>query len=326
MPCYHPNYVARDIFGRAEFKGPVPDGVSRDILTSPRNSIVPCGKCLGCKLHHSKEWADRMLIEFDHTKKAIFLTLTYNDSNVICSGYDSYNNDPFYTLNVRDTQCFWKRLRERIRPTEIRYYLAGEYGPSTGRPHYHAIVFGLDFNDRRLNPKRPVFRNELGQLSWSCSFLESAWGKGYISFSPFTWESAAYCARYTMKKQYGSSGEDYYSYTGQLPEFCTMSRRPGLGHYYLEDHPDFKPDQETKIFLNDKLNRREMPLPKSFLRFIGAKDPGLYDNIMALRSSFAHAKLMESLSESDEDYITHLHYLEVLKANSIAPLRESYTL
>ena len=51
------------------------------------------------------------------------------------------------TLRKRDYQLFMKRLRKAFPNDKIRFYAAGEYGPKTLRPHYHAILFGLHLDD-----------------------------------------------------------------------------------------------------------------------------------------------------------------------------------
>lgn len=207
---------------------------------------IPCGKCLGCKLDYSRSWADRMLMEYyTFDKKAIFLTLTYNNENLPVV-FD-LNDSPIYgTLRKKDLQDFLKRLRFHFGETKIRYFACGEYGSPerTFRPHYHLIVFGLfceQFLDRYV-----VQKNELGQLSYSSKELEALWPFGFISFSPVSFQTMSYVSRYSAKKVFGDNlrpGIDAEE------TFVCMSRRPGLGHDFIMQHDDFF--EKRKMFLND---------------------------------------------------------------------------
>ena len=99
---------------------------------------VPCGRCLGCRAAKSKEWAQRLLNEQAYWRTESFITLTYDDKNLPEGG----------KLVKSDLQLFFKRLRKNI-DWPIKYYACGEYGDVTFRPHYHAIVFGIDKRDSK---------------------------------------------------------------------------------------------------------------------------------------------------------------------------------
>ena len=99
----------------------------------PKDIAIPCGGCHECRLSKSREWADRMMLELDHSKTAIFATLTYSPDFVPISMLDD-NDECIFTLDKRDVQLFLKRLRKRFEPREIRYFLSGEYGDTTQRP------------------------------------------------------------------------------------------------------------------------------------------------------------------------------------------------
>jgi hypothetical protein len=157
-----------------------------------------------------------------------FLTLTYNSKNLPKDN----------SLDLKHFQDFCKRLRKRVGP--FRYYHCGEYGdPAQGRrPHYHAIMFGLDFSsDRTLYQHTPR-----GDALYSSKMLNEVWGKGYCLIGAVTHESAAYVARYCMKKQGGDKSKAHYEHvnldTGEVtqlkPEYATMSRRPGIGKPWLD--------------------------------------------------------------------------------------------
>ena len=129
MPCYNP---------LSAYLHCLPDG-SRKLYFSVRDLKfpvhfytrvdLPCGRCIGCRLERSRQWAMRIVAEQQCCEASSFVTLTYADAPV--------------SLSKRDCQLFLKRLRKRC--GSFRYYLAGEYGEESGRPHYHACIFGLDF-------------------------------------------------------------------------------------------------------------------------------------------------------------------------------------
>ncbi len=148
-----------------------------------------------------------------------FITLTYDDEHV----------PRFGSLLMDDWQKFFKRLRKRT--GKVRFFGCGEYGEQFGRPHYHACLFGQRFADRipwTTRGGHEVFRSPL---------LESVWTYGQSEVGSLTFESAAYVARYCVKKITGPLAREHYECvdpeTGEvgsrLPEFSTMSRRPGIG-------------------------------------------------------------------------------------------------
>ncbi|GHT82094.1 hypothetical protein FACS189467_7050 [Bacteroidia bacterium] len=161
-------------------------------LTS-KNMLVPCNKCIACQINRQSDWSIRLIHESaDHDSK-IFVTLTYNDENV-------------KPLDKRDVQLFIKRLRHRCGSRRIRYFIAGEYGERTYRPHYHAIFFGLP--------------SDLCQQD-----IQDLWKKGFVSFAPFSEARARYVTKYCIKV--GSA----YDEKGLQRPFALFSR--GLGKSYV---------------------------------------------------------------------------------------------
>lgn len=144
-----------------------------------------------------------------------FVTLTYADEHLPEDG----------GLCVRDWQTFAKRLRKAIGP--FRFYLCGEYGPQTNRPHYHACLFGHDFQSDRV-----LLRRTQSATLYESALLERIWGKGDCTVGELTYESAEYVARYCLKKLTGQRGAEEY---GELtPPFSTMSLKPGLGSTWFD--------------------------------------------------------------------------------------------
>lgn len=105
-----------------------------------RTIAVPCGRCSECLRSRVASWRFRISVEERFWKNVDFITLTYNTDHV------PITQNGFMSLKYSDVQLFWKRLRKRT-GVKLRYYLAGEYGGLRGRPHYHAIVFGVQDKD-----------------------------------------------------------------------------------------------------------------------------------------------------------------------------------
>ena len=95
---------------------------------------VPCGKCRPCKIAKASEWAARMIHEGDYHKSNVFSTLTYSDDNLPKN----------LELSERHLTLFFKSLRKHLNNRLIKYFACGEYGETTSRPHYHAILFNIE--------------------------------------------------------------------------------------------------------------------------------------------------------------------------------------
>jgi len=126
-----------------------------------------------------------------------------------------------------------KRLRKRLEPTVIRFYLASEYGEQFHRPHYHAIIFGHDFSQ---DPGATRVRSGL----YTSPLLEAAWGQGHVSSGEVTPASIRYVTNYILGKDKSKVPTFMNPETGELrelaPVFALMSRRPGLGASWIEKH------------------------------------------------------------------------------------------
>lgn len=157
----------------------------------------------------------------------------YESNAFITLTYDTMPR--FGSLDKRAFPLFMKRLRKALPEGQrVRYFACGEYGTESGRPHYHALLFGTDFPDKVSWTTRggvQVFRSKA---------LESLWTEGLSEIGSVTFESAAYVARYVVKKRTGDTGDHYVACeadTGEVgnrvPEFCLMSRRPGIGAGWL---------------------------------------------------------------------------------------------
>lgn len=252
MPCSHPLTGWRSRQVEASGK--------RKIVFNRANGYVdqevqvPCGQCLNCRLERSRQWAIRCVHEAEMHSENCFITLTYGPEHLPADG----------GLVKEHFQNFMKRLRNHVYEEQngrrIRYYHCGEYGSvrdrqgnvikgMLGRPHYHALIFGYQFKDLEF------FKEKKGVKLYTSDVLSELWGKGFVTVGYVTFESAAYVARYVIKKingemAEGDEGNNHYAkpdVDGVLhlvqPEYTTMSRRPGIGKsWFKEFKEDLKKD------------------------------------------------------------------------------------
>lgn len=258
MPCYSPIQA---------YRAKVPDsqsGVRRLAFgRSPNSSfssvptLVACGKCIGCTLERSRQWAVRCVHEASLSERNAFITLTYDDAHLPAFG----------SLDPKHFTDFMKRVRRPLAARSVRYFMCGEYGGRYGRPHYHALLFGLDFADkvffRTTESKESIFTSKT---------LDQLWGMGFASTGAVTFASAAYVARYVTKKLCShelevSLDRDTGEVSRRLPEFVRMSLKPGLGagwlHKYLDD-----------VYPSDEviMNRRPQRPPRYYDKLLGVGD------------------------------------------------------
>lgn len=210
---------------------------------------VPCGRCPECKQRRITGWIFRLEQELNRSITAHFVTLTYDSTHVPIT-------DALYmSLKKEDVQKFFKRLRKAVSSewrrqharqefekheawfTEepvIKYYLCGEYGTDTNRPHYHAIIYNVP--------------------DWS--YIENAWQMGAIHYGDDVSSNAmAYTTKYMDKpKRIPMHRND-----DRQPEFSLMSK--GLGENYLtpENIQWHKSDLTGRAYLPTQGKKISMP-------------------------------------------------------------------
>lgn len=154
------------------------------------------------------ELAMRLFHESKYHESSIFVTFTYNDDNL------PRNSFGFPTLRKSDFQDFMKRLRKELSPRKVRVFYCGEYGGQVGRPHYHAILFGMNTDDLKV--------------------IEKKWNKGFVSVSDLTLGRCYYTAKYILKNEVYSY--EYCISRNIEPQFVQGSNRPGIGFKYLSEN------------------------------------------------------------------------------------------
>lgn len=252
MPCYAPitAWYSRDV-GVSGKRGIT---FRRDFAYSPASIKLPCGKCVGCRLEKSRQWAVRCMHEKKMHDKSAFVTLSYEEKYL----------PEGMSLCKRDLQLFMKRLRKHF-GRGIRFYACGEYGDHNNRPHYHLLFFNLQFEDMT-----PVGRAKAGQILYTSKVLRDLWPFGFNFIGEVTFDSCAYVARYIMKKVSGDVAESHYQVLtsdGEIidrePEFTVMSRRPGIGAGWFDRY-----HSEVYSFDTVITNGREAKPPRFYdLRF-----------------------------------------------------------
>lgn len=262
-------------------------------VVSNESIEIPCGQCIECRLAYSRMWAERIMLEAKNHVNTWFVTLTYNDDNLPdnFSGMPEFEN--LHSLYPQDMTKFLKRLRKNS-GQKFRYYYAGEYGSKTGRPHYHMILFGFDFDDLKLYK-----RTSFGDLSTS-EFFEKTWGKGFCTIARCTFETAAYTARYVMKKRKGEDAQ-IFSEHGLISEFVRMSRKPGIAREYFDEN--YQDIYETdEIFIETRKGGKKFTPPRYFDSLYEALDPDSFLEIKENRRIAAETIRKLKLQNTSVDY------------------------
>lgn len=163
--------------------------------------------------------------------------------------------------------------------------MAGEYGEKYGRPHYHALIFGHRFSDRQF-----LRRTGSGFNIYRSPELEKSWSFGHSSVGDLTFESAAYVARYCLKKVSGPDSDAHYvdQKTGVIreKEFTNMSRGGrsrgpgGIGSPWLEKYFTDCFPFGTKI-----VNGVECKTPRYYDSIYEKNDPAGFNRLKAKRNS-----------------------------------------
>lgn len=309
MPCYKPGRGIQAPDGALTYYGHLQIAAGR-VPTPPPNYKsfpLPCGKCTGCRLERSRQTAVRLVHEAQLHELTSFVTLTYRDDQLPCGPAQmrglfapdaaQVTDEPQYNRYTRtraahahenhasllksDLRGFTLRLYSDVRRRSgkgVRYYACGEYGDLTHRPHYHIAIFGEDFSDDRVK-----WKHSNGNQLWRSSRLARLWPHGDADIGALTFESAAYIARYIMKKVNGTKAEDHYRRIDRegnpywlTPEFNVMSRRPGIAKAWFDEF-------HTDVYPSDQVISRGHP----------AKPPRYYDILLDRINPYLLAGLKE---------------------------------
>lgn len=281
MPCYFPLQAQfslrsdgkKDIkFSKANYEA---FKASRKPL-GDNNLSIPCGRCMGCRLEKSRQWAVRCVHEAKCFEDNCFVTLTFAPEHLPTDG----------SLCRKHVQDFLKRLRSKFGDRKIRVFYCGEYGEDLGRPHYHLCLFNFDFKDRKKLWRINDF------WYYSSETLNKLWPFGHSTVCDFSFETAAYVARYCTKKVNGNEKDSHYTkpniHTGEdvkvIPEFAGMSLKPGIGKTWFDKFA------KTDLFPHDNVVSRGAK----------SKPPRYYDLLREREDPEGFAKAKEARRELGE--------------------------
>lgn len=271
--------------------------------------VVPCGKCGGCLIARARSMALRAYHELPFHAQASFVTLTYDPAHLPTNDGDWPSLQPF------DVVLFLKRLRKNLgkKWPKIKTIYAGEYGELRARPHYHLIIFGVDFRDphpyRRF--ESPTSRRTVNVLNsvtphdnpgyYSSSFLNWLWGKGDCLIGPVTPETVAYVCRYTIKKQQNKS----HLTDTQYPEFIRVSN--GIGERFIQ-----KQFNQDRLLHHDTFVVNSQPYhpPRYYSEYLKKHNPEAHATLLSNRLQKSQHKDLLTLSQ-----ITSLRILNRQRAS-----------
>lgn len=308
MPCYRPIRAYVSMHKTAKGK--------KEILFKKPNKYreeidINCGQCIGCRLKKAQTWAVRCVNELQLYDSNCFITLTYDDEFL----------PEDHSLNPKHFTDFLKRLRDRIKPRKIRYFMCGEYGDLNWRPHYHAIIFNYDFPDKIRVQSRDV--NNPYYISTELSLL---WKFGNHIIADANYDTCAYVARYLLKKVNGEKSEAHYNrdvidwneYTGEIysyknvdliKEYARMSLKPGIGKEWYEKY-------KKDCFPSDYLivNGYKVKVPDYYLKMFEN-----YDEYQARMQK--NARRINAIMRDDKPTIKRLTEIEEVKKKQMKSLQ-----
>lgn len=272
-----------------------------------QEASAPCGKCFSCLKDKARDLTFRAWHEAKMHKHNCFVTLTVDDEHMA-------EVFPGENLDHRPFQLFMKRLRKSS-GLNLRYLMCGEYGETTARPHYHVILFGLRPDERRpvaIVKTDPLLGTDRALYSGfnRSKVIEDAWPYGHVYIGSCSPGSIAYCAGYTMKAYTLGRDEKWYKDRYLTPEYIKWSRRPGLGHTWLEANFDdlwrngcdmFEPDLVDN---SAPFNGHSMSLPRAYRarldylnkKYLAEPDPEKVFSISPLQLSRKLDNISVSLS------------------------------
>jgi len=164
--------------------------------TIPGVGVVNCRTCRLCLHNYRKDWVGRCIAEKLTSTKTFVVTLTYGGGD----------HEDAHKLNYRHIQLMLKNLR--IKGYRVRYMVAGEYGTTGERAHWHMVLF---------------FQGKYPRFNLNTRYNHKMWEHGFIFVEEPHHANFYYATKYTTKKTNERVRELAFRY----------SKVPALGHNYF---------------------------------------------------------------------------------------------
>jgi len=289
MPCYNPSRVVMQGDHRINFQTDWKWAYLEDGHTVIN---LPCRHCHGCNRAMAIDWSVRCYHEAlchteDYTDPITNVTAEIPNSSCVTLTYDDEHLPPQGLLQHRDFQLFMKRLhKSHPKKQKPRFFMAGEYGGKTGRPHYHSIIFGESFSDRYSDGSRH-------QQSY---ILDELWQNGRATVADFSFAAAGYVAGYIAKSQNSKGNALNWKHNGPIeeltsedgtkrflpirPEYHTMSKNPGLGAAWIKN-----PNNLARVYSDDcvKISKWTFHPPKFYDNWLKDSRPEIWGDVVINR-------------------------------------------
>lgn len=312
VPCYKP--IRAWIRSRSDGK--------HSVSFSPQKGWeaagVPCQKCIGCRLRKAQDWSNRIQHEKQSHDLSVFLTLTYDNQHLPADGLLDHEHFKAFMKRLRRTMEYdhYKATGNKDYP-KIKYFMCGEYGDTTRRAHYHAIILGVDFPDKKFHSK-----TKSGHDQYTSKKLDALWGMGFVTIGSVTHESAGYTARYVMKKQYEEAQHEKVLAKIKIKDGCSDTQLPpkkalpymvcskGFGRAFYEEYGEQIHNRDSVI----NAKGRENPVPVFYDKILLERDPLKMAHIKKVRKE-------KALNSYKDNTLERLEVRGKVKARQIESLK-----
>ena len=226
------------------------------ITVNKEEYIVKCGKCDTCIREKQQEWAIKLINEAKYHKKACFITLTFDNKLLLDKNSKAvkYGAHAGFVFNINNSKEYFskfiKRLRKKFRDKSISFYHVGEYGEKTKRPHHHAIIYGINFEEDRIE----IEKSKSGKTQYFSKILNELWAAGRCTVQDINSNNVIYICQYTLKKYKNNELNKQYK------PIMSFSNRKKINVKWVRRNPELI----LKGYLEDP-DGKKFRIPKSYL-------------------------------------------------------------
>lgn len=217
---------------------------------------VPCGRCYGCLRRKQRELALRLSYDLNNSFDSLFATFTYDDDNLLYNSVSRETGEifPLPSVSKEHAQKLLKRIRKHLdydsKKTKLLYYLTGEYGDTTKRPHMHAIIYLIGENTCKMSLKNACIKS-WNYCDWNIASIEKCLQSVQSDGAKM------YVAKHQMKKCKGVDG--------QAPYFQLRSK--GIGFTFLDNPSEIDFAERNGYLVYDR--NKKAPIPRYYREKLG---------------------------------------------------------